>query len=117
VLCKEECGALIIGIVVGGLAYERQWKWQLILVFGYSITGLSVTTVPTIAIAYAVDCYKPIAGETMVVATVLKNTTQRLSWCILPCICAHGQQGVVMQVGVAKGALSEAKEKAWVRTR
>jgi len=64
----------IIGIVVGGLAYERQWKWQLILVFGYGLTGLSVTTVPTIAIAYAVDCYKPIAGEIMVVATVLKNT-------------------------------------------
>jgi hypothetical protein len=64
----------IIGIVVGGLAYERLWKWQLILVFGYGLTGLSVTTVPTIAIAYAVDCYKPIAGEIMVVATVLKNT-------------------------------------------
>jgi hypothetical protein len=117
VLCKEECGALIIGIVVGGLAYERQWKWQLILVFGYSITSLSVTTIPTITIAYAINYYKPIAEETMVVATVLKNTTQRLSWCILPCICAHEQQGVVMQVGVAKGALSEAKEKAWVRTR
>lgn len=42
---------------------------------------------------------------------------QRLSWCILPCICAHRQQGVVMQVGVAKGALSEAKEKAWVRAK
>ena len=64
----------IIGIVVGGLAYDRQWKWQLILVFGYGLTGLCVTTVPTIAIAYAVDCYKPIAGEIMVVATVLKNT-------------------------------------------
>jgi hypothetical protein len=64
----------VIGIVVGGLAYDRQWKWQLILVFGYGLTGLSATTVPTIAIAYAVDCYKPIAGEIMVVATVLKNT-------------------------------------------
>lgn len=29
---------------------------------------------PTIAVAYAVDCYKPMAGEIMVVATVVKNT-------------------------------------------
>ena len=41
---------------------------------------------------------------------------QRLSWYILLCICAHGLQGV-MQVGVAKGALSEAKEKAWLRAK
>lgn len=64
----------VIGIVVGGIAYERRWNWPLILVFGYGLTGLSVTTIPTIAIAYAVDCYKPISGEIMVVATVLKNT-------------------------------------------
>jgi hypothetical protein len=64
----------VIGIVVGGLGYQRQWSWPIILVFGYGLTGLSATTVPTIAIAYAVDCYKPIAGEIMVVATVIKNT-------------------------------------------
>ncbi len=32
-----------------------------------------MSTVPTIAIAYAIDCYKPISGETMVEATVCKN--------------------------------------------
>ena len=63
-----------IGIVVGGLGYERLWSWPVILVVGYGFTGLCVTTVPTIAIAYAIDCYKPISGEIMVVATVLKNT-------------------------------------------
>ena len=35
---------------------------------------VSVTIVPIIAVTYAVDCYKPIAGEIMAVATVLKNT-------------------------------------------
>ncbi|KAJ5101266.1 transmembrane transporter [Penicillium alfredii] len=64
----------VIGVVVGGIGYERQWAWPIILVFGYGLTGLSVTTVPTISIAYAVDCYKPISGEIMVVATVVKNT-------------------------------------------
>lgn len=64
----------LIGIVIGGLGYEHLWPWQSILVLGYGLTGLSVTSLPTIAIAYAIDCYKPISGEIMVVATVLKNT-------------------------------------------
>ncbi|KAB8226168.1 major facilitator superfamily domain-containing protein [Aspergillus novoparasiticus] len=63
-----------IGNVIGGLGYQRRWSWPIILVFGYGLTGLSVTTVPTIAVAYAVDCYKPMSGEIMVVATVVKNT-------------------------------------------
>lgn len=63
-----------VGIVVGGLGYDRSWDWPVILVIGYGFTGLSVTSVPVIAIAYAVDCYKPISGEIMVVATVIKNT-------------------------------------------
>ena len=64
----------VIAIVVGGEAYQHLWAWPYILVFGYALTGLCVTTVPTIAIAYALDCYKPVSGEIMVVATVLKNT-------------------------------------------
>ncbi|KAE8133529.1 major facilitator superfamily domain-containing protein [Aspergillus pseudotamarii] len=63
-----------IGNIIKGLGYQRQWSWPIILVFGYGLTGLSVTTVPTIAVAYAVDCYKPMSGEIMVVATVIKNT-------------------------------------------
>ena len=63
-----------IGIIIGGLGYERLWAWEVILVIGYGFTGLAVTTIPTIAVAYAIDCYKPISGEIMVVATVLKNT-------------------------------------------
>ena len=46
----------ILGIVVGGMGYEKLWSWPIILVFGFGITGLCVTSVPTIAVAYAVDC-------------------------------------------------------------
>ncbi|KAF2264312.1 MFS general substrate transporter [Lojkania enalia] len=62
-----------LSLILGGLAYQRQWDWGHIIVWGYGFAGLSVTTVPTICIAYAVDCYKPISGEIMVVATVCKN--------------------------------------------
>ncbi|KAF2744555.1 MFS general substrate transporter [Sporormia fimetaria CBS 119925] len=63
----------IISLIVGGLAYQYQYPWPHIVIWGYGFAGLSVTTVPTIAIAYAIDCYKPISGEIMVVATVCKN--------------------------------------------
>lgn len=63
----------MLSAILGGLAYQRQWAWGHIVVWGYGFAGLSVTTVPTIAIAYAIDCYKPISGEIMVVATVCKN--------------------------------------------
>lgn len=46
----------VIGIVVGGLGYQNQWAWPIILVFGFGLTGLCVTSIPTIAVAYAVDC-------------------------------------------------------------
>ena len=63
----------MLSLILGSLAYQRQWAWGHIVVWGYAFAGLSVTTVPTIAIAYAIDCYKPISGEIMVVATVCKN--------------------------------------------
>jgi hypothetical protein len=62
-----------LSLILGGLAYQRQWAWGHIVVWGFGLAGLSVTTVPTIAISYAIDCYKPISGEIMVVATVCKN--------------------------------------------
>lgn len=63
----------MLSLILGGIAYQRQWAWGHIVVWGYGLAGLSVTTVPTICIAYAIDCYKPISGEIMVVATVCKN--------------------------------------------
>ncbi|KAF1918262.1 major facilitator superfamily domain-containing protein [Ampelomyces quisqualis] len=63
----------MLSLILGGLAYHRGWPWVHIIVWGYGFAGLSVTTVPTICIAYAIDCYKPISGEIMVVATVCKN--------------------------------------------
>jgi hypothetical protein len=63
----------MLSLILGGLAYQYQWAWGHIVVWGFGFAGLSVTTVPTICIAYAIDCYKPISGEIMVVATVCKN--------------------------------------------
>jgi hypothetical protein len=75
----------------------------IILIFGYGLTGLSVTTVPTIAIAYAIDCYKPILGEIMVCATVIKDTCGfAMSYWVLPLAAREGQ----ITVGMTQLALT-----------
>jgi len=63
----------IISHIVGAVGYQRLWHWPAIIVAGFGFSGLAVTSIPTISIAYAVDCYKPISGEIMVVATIMKN--------------------------------------------
>ena len=69
----------IISHVVGAVGYQRAWPWPAILVCGFGFSGLAVTSIPAISIAYAVDCYKPISGEIMVVGTVMKNV---LGFCL-----------------------------------
>lgn len=64
----------IIAVTIGGLAEQHLWDWPILVVVGYGISGMCITAAPAIAIAYAIDSYKPVAGEIMVVATVVKNT-------------------------------------------
>ncbi|KAK4505442.1 hypothetical protein PRZ48_003405 [Zasmidium cellare] len=69
----------IVSHVVGAVGYQRLWPWQAIIVCGYGFSGLAVTSIPAISIAYAIDCYKPISGEIMIIGTVLKNV---LGFCL-----------------------------------
>lgn len=69
----------IVAHVVGAVGYQRLWPWEAILVCGFGFSGLAVTSIPTISIAYAVDCYKPISGEIMIVGTIMKNV---LGFCL-----------------------------------
>ncbi|KAK5353029.1 hypothetical protein LTS03_002171 [Exophiala xenobiotica] len=92
-----------IGIVVGSIAYERQYSWPFILIFGFGLAGLSVTSVAPIAIAYAVDCYKPISGEIMVCATVIKNTCGFvMAYWVPPLVARKG----LLTVGMVELALT-----------
>lgn len=69
----------IISHVVGAVGYDSLWPWQAIIVCGFGFSGFAVTSIPTISIAYTVDCYRPISGEIMTDATVLKNV---LGFCL-----------------------------------
>jgi hypothetical protein len=97
----------VIGIVVGGLGYQRLWSWRVIVVVGYGFAGVTVTTVPTIITAYAIDCYKPLAGEIMVITTVVKNTCGfAMSYWIPTLSAKYGFIGPAMvQFSLATGPL------------
>lgn len=67
--------ALAVGMALAAAATQYKWPWPVLVVLGYGSAGLGITSIPTIGIAYAVDCYKPVSGELMVIATVMKNTS------------------------------------------
>ncbi|KAK4893655.1 hypothetical protein LTR49_028479 [Elasticomyces elasticus] len=67
------CIIFLISYVIGAVGYQKLYPQPTIFVYGFGSSSLSVTAIPTVVIAYAVDWYKPIRGEIMVVATVLKN--------------------------------------------
>lgn len=53
---------------------QNGWPWEAVVLFGYTCTGILAVGLSSIAVAYAVDCYKPIAGQIMTTATIVKNS-------------------------------------------
>ncbi|EHY53527.1 hypothetical protein HRR83_003732 [Exophiala dermatitidis] len=66
--------ASVVGMVIIGVGFDRQWPWEPIIIVGFTLAGVLTVSIPTIAITYAIDCYKPISGQIMVTSTVAKNT-------------------------------------------
>ncbi|KAK3686734.1 hypothetical protein LTR37_019526 [Vermiconidia calcicola] len=69
----------VISHFVGAVGYTHAWPWQVVVTCGFGFSGLAATSIPAISIAYAIDCYTPVAGEIMVVGTVMKNV---LGFCL-----------------------------------
>lgn len=68
------CIIMLLGCIIVGCGYRNRWPWEAVIIFGYTCIGIQVIALPTIAVAYAVDSYKPISGEILVICTVFKNT-------------------------------------------
>ncbi|KAH6867164.1 major facilitator superfamily domain-containing protein [Thelonectria olida] len=64
---------MIFGNVITTVGYERKWPWPVIVVLGYTSSGIQVAALPTIASTYAVDSYRPVSGPLFVAITVNKN--------------------------------------------
>jgi Major Facilitator Superfamily len=63
-----------LGMTVVGVGYQNHWPWEAVIILGFTCVGMITVAIPTITITYAIDCYKPVAGQIMVIATVVKNT-------------------------------------------
>lgn len=59
---------------VFGVGLQDKWPWPAVIILGFGFVGVQVVAIPTIAVTYAIDCYRPISGEIMAIATVCKNT-------------------------------------------
>ncbi|KAH7214363.1 major facilitator superfamily domain-containing protein [Fusarium oxysporum] len=66
--------AAIVGLVAFGVGLQGKWPWPAVIIIGFGFVGVQVVAIPTISITYAIDCYRPISGEIMAIATVCKNT-------------------------------------------
>jgi hypothetical protein len=64
---------MIFGNVITSIGYQKHWPWPVIAVLGYSLAGIQVAALPSIASTYAVDCYKPATGSLFVAITVNKS--------------------------------------------
>ncbi|KAK6380303.1 hypothetical protein LTS17_005492 [Exophiala oligosperma] len=63
----------LLGGILVAVGYQHQWSWRAIVIGGYSLLGLVIPALSAISLTYAIDCYKPVAGEILVAATMVKN--------------------------------------------
>lgn len=64
----------LIGLLALGIGGQDKWPWEAVIIVGFGFFGFLTVSLPTVAITYAIDCYKPISGQIMVTSTVVKNT-------------------------------------------
>lgn len=62
-----------IGLMLWGAGLQKQLHWS-VAVAGWGITYGVLCLVPAVAITYVVDCYRPLAGQTLTSLTAFKNT-------------------------------------------
>lgn len=84
----------LLGGVLIAIGYQHHWSWAAIVVAGYGLLGFVLPAISAISLTYAVsssargpflgsklttfpfpqiDSYKPVAGEILVAATMIKN--------------------------------------------
>ncbi|RVX71035.1 hypothetical protein B0A52_03400 [Exophiala mesophila] len=86
---------LPIATIMWGAGIEKHLHPMIPIVASGIMWGI-VISVPCTAMAYVVDCYRPLAGETMTILTALKNTISfGVSFAVVPWIELNGY----LQVG------------------
>ncbi|KPI41281.1 putative MFS-type transporter [Cyphellophora attinorum] len=91
---------LTIGLLMWGVGAAHSAPLG-VLLFGSVLCGFGIVTGGSYAITYAVDCYKEIAGETIVSLIIVRNNmTFAFGYAITPWINASGLQNTFIAVSV-----------------
>ncbi|EYE93149.1 putative polyamine transporter [Aspergillus ruber CBS 135680] len=61
------------GILIFGLCIANRTHW-IGPAFGYAMQAFGVAAISNVAVTYSLDCYKPVAGEALVIIFVIRNT-------------------------------------------
>ncbi|KID98746.1 MFS transporter, partial [Metarhizium majus ARSEF 297] len=64
---------MALGQIITAVGYQNKWPWPVIVVLGYTCSGIQMAGLPSISSTYGVDSYKPAAGSLFVAITVNKN--------------------------------------------
>lgn len=69
--------------------------------FGIGIMAFGLVCNSSTSLAYTVDCFKDIAGETMIIVIIIRNTLGfGFSYAITPWISAQGLEKTFVAVGM-----------------
>ncbi|CAK7226848.1 hypothetical protein SBRCBS47491_006367 [Sporothrix bragantina] len=94
---------LVVGSTVVAVGYHQYWKWQIIVIVGYTLLGVQVAGLPSIVSTYAIDSYRPVTGSIFIPVVVYKNGwAYAMSWFLTPWIEKAGYLTPIMaNMGIA----------------
>ena len=94
------CILMPAGLLIWGVGAYHQIPWPVVLVGG-GLCGYCNVAGGSYALAYAVDCFKELSGETIVSVILCRNTISfAFSYAITPWINAEGLQNTFIAVAV-----------------
>lgn len=63
----------LIGFVCISQGMQDKWPWEAIVIVGFTFTGIQVAALANIICTYAVDCYRPVAGDILLLGSLVKD--------------------------------------------
>lgn len=98
------CILMPAGLLIWGVGAYHDVHWA-VLLFGGGLCGYCNVTGGSYALAYAVDCFKELSGETIVSVILCRNTISfAFSYAITPWIDAQGLQKTFIAVSILSWA-------------
>ncbi|KAG5518321.1 hypothetical protein PMAC_003117 [Pneumocystis sp. 'macacae'] len=63
----------LVGAYIFAVGISRGWNWFVVCVLGLFVCGSGMSAIQTVAVTYAIDCYKPFSSQIALTACLWKN--------------------------------------------